>query len=422
MTHKIISVKAREVLDSRGNPTVEAEMKVKAGVVKAIVPSGASTGIHEALELRDGGKRFLGRGVSKAVKNVNTKIARKVVGMNVLKQSEIDAAMLKLDGTKNKSKLGANAILSVSMAATRAAALSTNKPLYEYIAEISGNKKLLLPIPSMNVINGGVHAGNKLDIQEYMIMPVGAKNFREAVQISAEVYQTLKNVIKDKYGKTAINVGDEGGFAPPLHKIEEPLELIWDAVEKAGHSRKVRLGVDAAASEFFNGDGTYTLEGEKISADKLAEKYMALVERYPIVSLEDVFAQDDWDSWVKFTAEMGGKIQIVGDDLLVTNIERIKKAIELKACNALLLKINQIGSITESIASANYARKAGWNIMVSHRSGETEDPYIADLVVGLGTGEIKSGACCRSERNAKYNQLMRIEEELGRKAKYAKIF
>jgi enolase len=418
---RIISVKAREVLDSRGNPTVEAEIKVKEGVVRAAVPSGASTGIHEALELRDGGKRFLGKGVSKAVNNVNTKIAKTVKGMEAAKQKEIDAAMIKLDGTKNKSNLGANAILSVSMAATRAAALASGKPLYQHIAKISGNKKLLLPVPSMNVINGGAHAGNKLDVQEYMVLPVGAKNFRDAVQISAEVYQTLKGVIKEKYGKVAINVGDEGGFAPPLSKIEEPLELIWEAVQKAGHEKVVRLGVDAAASEFYSENRTYTVEGQKITAEKLAEKYTQLVEHYPIISMEDVFAQDDWESWKEFTEAMGKKIQIVGDDLLVTNVERIEKAVRVKACNTLLLKINQIGSITESISAAKMATAAGWNVMVSHRSGETEDPYIADLVVGLGTGEIKSGACCRSERNAKYNQLMRIEEELGKKAKYAKM-
>lgn len=430
MSSKIKGVRAREVLDSRGNPTVEAEAWTKKNVSRAIVPSGASTGVHEALELRDKDKRYLGKGVSKAVSNVNKVIAKKIAGMPCEEQEEIDAVMLELDGTKNKSKLGANAILSVSMAVSRLAAMEQEIPLYKHIGQLSGNKKYILPVPSMNVLNGGVHAGNKLDIQEYMILPVGAKTFREALEISAEVYQNLKIVIKEKYGKDAINVGDEGGFAPPLSRPEEPLDLIMAAVEKAGHEKTVKLGVDAAASEFFEQDkngrkaakGNYVLEGAELTPGMLLERYGRMIDSYPIVSLEDAFSQDDWSAWSSFTRKYGGRVQVVGDDLLVTNVERIRKALKEKACNTLLLKINQIGSITESIDAARLSLKSGWNVMVSHRSGETEDPYIADLVVGLGTGELKSGAPCRSERTAKYNQLLRIEEELGGKAVYAKMF
>ena len=430
MSSKIAGVRAREVLDSRGNPTVEAEVWTKNNVAAAIVPSGASTGIHEALELRDKDSRYMGKGVAKAVSNVNKVIAKKIVGMDCVEQKEVDNFMIELDGTDNKSKLGANAILSVSMAVSRLGAIEEGIPLYKHIGRLSKNKKFLLPIPSMNVLNGGVHAGNKLDIQEYMILPVGAKSFREALEISAEVYQNLKVVIKEKYGKDAINVGDEGGFAPPLSRPEEPLDLIWAAVEKAGHEKKVKMGMDAAASEFFEQDkngkkaskGNYILEGVELTPEKLMERYGNILAHYPIVSFEDVFSQDDWSSWSSFTKKYGGKAQVVGDDLLVTNVTRIKKAVKEKACNTLLLKINQIGSITESIAAAKLSLKSGWNVMVSHRSGETEDPYIADLVVGLGTGELKSGAPCRSERVAKYNQLLRIEEELGKKAVYAKMF
>ncbi len=430
MAYKIKGIKAREVLDSRGNPTVEAEVATGSGVSRAMVPSGASTGIHEALELRDGGKRFSGKGVSKAVGNVNKVIAKKLAGEDCREQKRLDSVMLGLDGTENKSNLGANAILSVSMAVSRAGALEMKVPLYEYVGRLSGNKKFVLPVPSMNVINGGVHAGNKLDIQEYMILPTGAKTFREALEIGAEVYQTLKSVVKEKYGKDAINVGDEGGFAPPLSRPEEPLELIWEAVEKAGHEKTVRLGMDAAASEFYGQDkngrkakkeGNYMLEGVELTPDKLADRYASMIKDYPIISLEDIFSQDDWDSWKNFTSEHGKKVQVVGDDLLVTNVARIEKAASMGACNTLLLKINQIGSITESIDAAKKALGNGWNVMVSHRSGETEDPYIADLVVGLGTGQLKSGAPCRSERTCKYNQLLRIEEELGGRAKYAKI-
>jgi len=417
MEFTIQEVKAREVLDSRGNPTVEAEVRTKSGASRAMVPSGASTGIHEALELRDGNKRFLGKGVQLAVGNVNEIISKELVGRDCTKQREIDNLMMELDGTKNKSKLGANSILGVSMAACRASALERGIPLYQRIADISGNKNLVLPVPAMNVVNGGAHAGNSLDIQEYMVLPVGAKSLREAVRLCAEVYQTLRGIIKGKYGKNAINVGDEGGFAPPLEKASEPLELILDSVKELGYEKEIKLGIDAAASEFYDG-GKYRIGGNELSGNELIEFYKNLIEDYPIISMEDVCAQDDWDSWKDFTGSFGNGIQVVGDDLLVTNTNRIKEAIELKACNALLLKINQIGTISEAIDAAKLSLENGWNIMVSHRSGETEDPFIADLSVGLGTGQIKSGAPCRSERNAKYNQLIRIEEELGEEARY----
>ena len=402
MEFEILSVYAREVLDSRGNPTVEVEVKTKSGISRAIVPSGASTGIHEALELRDCGSRFLGGGVQKAVSNVKGVISKNIVGMDCRKQQSIDDAMIELDGTGNKSGLGANAILGASMAVTRAAALELEIPLYRHIenlANLTGKDKQKtkpkLPIPSMNIINGGVHGGNKLDVQEYMVLPVGAKNFRESIRICAEVYQNLKNILKRKYGMNAINVGDEGGFAPPLEKLDEPIELIRKAAEKAGYTKEVKIGMDVAASEFYLGDGLYKMEGKKLNGTGLMDKYRELIDAYPLISLEDGFAQDDWEDWTTFTREFGNKIQIIGDDLLVTNVKRIKKAIETKACNALLLKVNQIGTISESISANKLAAGNKWNVMVSHRSGETEDPYIADLVVGLGTGQIKSGAPCR---------------------------
>jgi len=353
----------------------------KNSAARAMVPSGASTGVHEALELRDGGSRYMGKGVLKAVSNVNKTIAKKITGMDCFEQEEIDRLMIDFDGTGNKSHLGANAILSVSMAVSRLAASEEGIPLYQYIGKLSGNRKFILPVPSLNVLNGGVHAGNKLDIQEYMILPSGAKSFHEALEISAEVYHCLKAVIRDKYGKDATNVGDEGGFAPPLSRPEEPLDLIMTAVEKAGHEKAIKLGIDAAASEFFEKDkngrtasrGNYLLEGVEHTPEKLLERYGGILKQYPIVSFEDVFSQDDWPSWSAFTAKYGKKVQVVGDDLLVTNVRRIKKAVKEKACNTLLLKINQIGSITESIEAANLSRRSGWNVMVSHRSGETED-------------------------------------------------
>lgn len=423
---KIKEIKAREILDSRGNPTVEADVITDNGLFRAAVPSGASTGIYEALELRDGDKkRYNGKGVLKAVENVNKIIAPALIGKDPTKQREIDELMINLDGTETKSKLGANAILAVSMAVCRAGAGAMNVPLYKYIASIAGVTNFVLPVPSFNVINGGEHAGNVLAMQEFMILPVGATSFREALRMGAEVYHTLKSDIKKKFGLSATAIGDEGGFAPNIVDAREALQLLKDAIAHAGYSGKVKIGMDVAASSFFK-DGKYDLnfkvkgkEGkEMIGGEKLIEMYSDWANSFDIVSIEDPFDQNDWDSYGKLTSLIGKKAQIVGDDLLVTNPKRIKEAIGKKSCNALLLKVNQIGSVTESIQACKDAQKAGWNVMVSHRSGETEDTFIADLVVGLNAGQIKTGAPCRSERLAKYNQLMRIEEELGNKSIY----
>ncbi|MBW2973057.1 phosphopyruvate hydratase [Candidatus Woesearchaeota archaeon] len=412
---KILKIKSREILDSRGNPTVETEIHTKKGISKASVPSGASTGIHEAVELRDGGKRYLGMGVSKAVKNVNTTIAKKMVGKS-FNQESADKLMIKLDGTANKSKLGANAILSVSMALCKASALEKRIPLYKHIAELFNNKKLILPIPAFNIINGGQHAGNQLEIQEYMLLPTKAKSFKEAMQIGSEVYHELKKLLAKEYGKIATNVGDEGGFAPPMTCYEEPLDYIMDAVEELGYFKKIKLGIDAAATSFYR-NGKYYLEGSELSSNELIDVYIEMANAYPIVSIEDPFVEDDFEYFAKLNKKIKG-VQVVGDDLLCTNPQRIQKAIIMDSCNALLLKINQIGTITEALDAADIVMKQKWNVMVSHRSGETDDSFIADLAVGLGNGQIKSGAPCRGERLAKYNQLLRIEEELGKKAKY----
>lgn len=420
----IKKVHAREVLDSRGNPTVEVDLTTEDGMFRAMVPSGASTGVHEALELRDGDKkRYLGKGVLKAVDNVNKEISKVVVGMDPTKQTEIDNAMIKADGTENKSKFGANAILAVSMAACKAGAAAKKVPLYKHIADLAGVKDFVMPVPSFNVINGGAHAGNKLAMQEFMILPIGAPNFREALRYGAETYHALKKVIKEKYGQDAVNVGDEGGFAPNIQDNKEGLELLKKAIADAGYTGKVFIGMDVAASEFFK-EGKYDLnfKGDKPdmkTGDEMVKLYESFVKEYGLVSIEDPFDQDDWTTYPKLTAAVGKQTQIVGDDLLVTNPKRIKMAIEKKACNSLLLKVNQIGSVTESIQACKDSQAAGWGVMVSHRSGETEDCFIADLVVGLKTGQIKTGAPCRSERLAKYNQLMRIEEELGNKCRYA---
>lgn len=416
VTMKIQTIKAREILDSRGNPTVEVDVTTKKGLFRAMVPSGASTGVHEALELRDGDEsRYLGKGVLKAVENVNSIIAPEIEGMNCEKQESIDKKMLRLDATENKSKLGANAILAVSMAVCKAGAASKKVPLYQHIADLAGVKEMVMPVPSFNVINGGSHAGNKLAMQEFMILPVGAPSFREAMRMGAEVYHNLKKVIKAKYGQDAVNVGDEGGFAPNIQDNKEGLELLKEAIEKAGYTGKVKIGMDVAASEFYK-DKQYDLNFKGDSpdlktGDEMIELYKRFIDEYGLVSIEDPFDQDDWENYSKLTAAVD--TQIVGDDLLVTNPKRIKKAIDVKAVNALLLKVNQIGSVTESIEACKMAQEAGWGVMVSHRSGETEDSFIADLVVGLKTGQIKTGAPCRSERLAKYNQLMRIEEELN---------
>ncbi|CAN6835045.1 unnamed protein product [Brassica oleracea var. botrytis] len=430
----ITVVKARQIFDSRGNPTVEVDVHTSNGVkVTAAVPSGASTGIYEALELRDGGSDYLGKGVSKAVGNVNNIIGPALIGKDPTQQTAIDNFMVhELDGTQNewgwcKQKLGANAILAVSLAVCKAGAVVSGIPLYKHIANLAGNPKIVLPVPAFNVINGGSHAGNKLAMQEFMILPIGASSFKEAMKMGVEVYHNLKSVIKKKYGQDATNVGDEGGFAPNIQENKEGLELLKTAIEKAGYTGKVVIGMDVAASEFYSSDKTYDLNfkeennngSQKISGDALKDLYKSFVAEYPIVSIEDPFDQDDWEHYAKMTTECGDSVQIVGDDLLVTNPKRVAKAIAEKSCNALLLKVNQIGSVTESIEAVKMSKRAGWGVMASHRSGETEDTFIADLSVGLSTGQIKTGAPCRSERLAKYNQLLRIEEELGSEAVYA---
>ncbi|KAM8794269.1 beta-enolase isoform 1-T1 [Eudromia elegans] len=422
----IQKIHAREILDSRGNPTVEVDLHTAKGCFRASVPSGASTGIHEALELRDGDKsRYLGKGVLKAVEHINKVIGPALIEkkINVAEQEKIDQLMLDMDGTKNKSKFGANAILGVSLAACKAGAAEKGIPLYQHIANLAGNHELILPVPAFNVINGGSHAGNKLAMQEFMILPVGAASFREALRVGAEVYHSLKGVIKGKYGKDATNVGDEGGFAPNILDNHEALELLKAAIAQAGYAGQVVIGMDVAASEFHR-EGRYDLDFKSppdaarlITGEQLAQIYLGFIKEYPVVSIEDPFEQDDWPAWQHFLGQAG--IQVVGDDLTVTNPERIRKAAELGACNCLLLKLNQIGSVTEAIRACLLAQSHGWGVMVSHRSGETEDTFIADLVVGLCTGQIKTGAPCRSERLAKYNQLMRIEEALGDKAKFA---
>lgn len=415
---KIQKIHSREVFDSRGNPTVEVECYLDdGGFTKAMVPSGASTGIYEALELRDGGKRLMGKSVSKAVNNVN-KIAPKLIGIDPRNQTEIDKVLLDEDGTENKSNLGANAILGISMAICKAGAKSKGVPLYKHIGDLRGNTEFILPVPSLNVINGGKHGGNELAFQEYMLMPVDAPSFKEGLVLGVEVYHTLKNIIKKKYGVTAINVGDEGGFAPPLKHVEEPLKLLMAAIDEAGHTGKFKIALDPAASEFYS-EGNYIVDGRALDSKEFMGMYEEFIEKYPIISIEDAFDQDDWTTFQTFTLRNGKKIQIVGDDLLVTNVKRIQTAIEKQACNALLLKVNQIGSVTESIAAAKLSQDNQWGVMVSHRSGETEDSFIADLVVGLKTGQIKTGAPCRSERLAKYNQLIRIEDYLGNEASYA---
>jgi enolase len=423
----ISGMKAREVIDSRGNPTVEVDIHTSIGKFTASVPSGASTGIHEAVELRDGGSRYKGKGVKKAVANVDNIIGPALKGMDVTKQAEIDNLMISLDGTPNKSKLGANAILGVSLALSKAGAAAKKVPLYQHYADLAGNTDLLLPVPSFNVINGGSHAGNRLAFQEFMILPVGASTFSDAMMMGCEVYHTLKSVIKAKYGQDACNVGDEGGFAPSIQSNYEGADLLLTAIKKAGYEKEVKIGMDVAASEFFLKDGKYDLDfktpdndgSNTLSGPKLAELYIDLTKKYPIISIEDPFEQDDWENYTAFVKTIGSSVQVVGDDLLVTNTKRIETAASKKACNALLLKVNQIGSVTESIQAVKMAKQHGWGVMTSHRSGETEDNYIADLAVGLCTGQIKTGAPCRSERLSKYNQLLRIEEELGSKAKYA---
>ena len=412
----IKSVHAREILDSRGNPTVEVEVELDDKTIgRAAVPSGASTGAFEAAELRDGGVRYLGKGVQTAVNNVNNKIAPVVIGLNAQAQRDLDAKMIELDGSKNKSNLGANAILGVSLATARAVALSKNQSLFKYLG---GPEAKTLPVPMMNILNGGAHADTNVDIQEFMIAPIGAENFKESLRWGAEIYHSLKSVLKKK--GLATSIGDEGGFAPNLESNRAALDLILVAIESAGFkaSSEIALAMDVAATEFFT-DGKYKFEGKQLTSDQMIDYYSELVQSYPLVSIEDPLDEDDWSGWAKLTANLGEKIQIVGDDLFVTNPERLQRGIDSKAANALLVKVNQIGSLTETIDAVNLAHKNNYKSMMSHRSGETEDTTIADLAVALNCGQIKTGAPARSERVAKYNQLLRIEEELGSLAVYA---
>jgi enolase 1/2/3 len=430
MNYEITKLKARWIIDSRGNPTVEADMWAGDTMVRAAVPSGASTGEAEAMELRDNDpKVFMGKGVTQAVSNVNDIIAKEVIGLDCTGQKQLDDLLIKLDGTANKSKLGANAILAVSLCATKLAAKLKNQSLYAYVYELSHGKtrgNYLMPIPSSNVLNGGKHAGGNLAIQEFMILPIGATNFSRAMQMIAETYHHMKKVIKKNYGVSSINVGDEGGFAPALNTAREALDIIMESIEAAGYmpGLDIVLGLDAAAAEFFDKkSGIYSIDGKKLTGDELVDYYVELVEEYPLKSIEDPFDEEAYKDFAKLTKRVGNNVQIVDDDLTVTNVKRLQKAIDMGAGNSLLLKINQIGSITEAIAAANMSYKNDYRVMVSHRSGETSDNSIADISVGLCSGMIKTGAPCRSDRNAKYNQLLRIEEELTSKnAKYPKTF
>lgn len=414
----ITEVYAREILDSRGNPTVEVEVCLEDGAVgRAAVPSGASTGVHEAVELRDGDKeRYLGKGVTKAVDNVNDIIAEAIIGLEATRQTEIDELLVRLDGTPNKGKLGANAILGVSMAVAKAAAASVGLPLYLYLGGVAAKE---LPVPMMNILNGGQHADNNVDIQEFMIMPVGAKSFAEALRMNAEIYHNLKALLKSKGLSTAL--GDEGGFAPDLKCNEEAIEVILEAVEKAGYKpgEDIVIALDVASSEMYE-DGKYNLAGEGIvkTSAEMVDYLAALCEKYPIISIEDGLAEDDWEGWKALTDKLGGKVQLVGDDLFVTNEERLKAGIEKGVANAILIKVNQIGTLTETFNSIETAKRAGYTCIISHRSGETEDTTLADIAVAVNAGQIKTGAPARTDRVAKYNQLLRIEEDLGKAAKY----
>ncbi|NQV88084.1 MAG: phosphopyruvate hydratase [Parcubacteria group bacterium] len=426
---KIQKIVGREIIDSRGNPTVEVDVFLDDGSFgRASVPSGASTGIHEAVELRDGDpERFGGKGVLKAVTNTNTTLDKELVNID-FDQKSLDNKMIELDGTENKSKLGANAILGVSMAFAKASAQSEKKPLYQYFKDISGTEKMMLPVPMMNILNGGRHAENSTDLQEFMIMPVGASNFREALRWGTEVFHTLKKILANRGLSTS--VGDEGGYAPSLPSNEAAIEIILEAITKAGYEpgKDIFLAIDVAGSELYSPSpeasaeqvkmGMYHLktENKKFTSEQLVDFYEKWIEKYPIVSIEDGLAEDDWDGWKLLTSKLGDKVQIVGDDLFVTNIKRLEKGIEEKSANSILIKLNQIGTVSETIDAILMAKKASFTSIVSHRSGETEDTTIADFVVGLGTGQIKTGSLCRSERIAKYNQLLRIEEELGDRA------
>jgi len=415
----IVSVQGREILDSRGNPTVEVDVILECGAMgRAAVPSGASTGEHEAVELRDQNpKRYFGKGVQKAVHHVNQVIGPKIMGMDALAQEEIDRKMIRLDGTPNKGKLGANAILGCSMAAARASAEALGIPLYRYLGGVQANT---LPVPMMNILNGGSHADTNVDLQEFLIMPVGAERFSEALRMGAEVFHALKSVLKKKGYSTS--VGDEGGFAPNLRSNEEAVELILEAIHKGGYKpgKDIALALDAAASEFFE-QGRYVFrksDGSRMHPAEMAEYYENWVRQYPLISIEDGMAEDDWEGWRILTEKLGDRIQLIGDDLFVTSTQRLRMGIERKAANSILIKVNQIGTLTETFDAIDMARKAGYTAVVSHRSGETEDTTIADLVVAAGTGQIKTGSISRSERVAKYNQLLRIEEALGQSARF----
>jgi enolase len=422
MFSTIIDVRAREILDSRGNPTVEVDCLLEDGSFgRAAVPSGASTGAHEAVELRDvKAKRYMGKGTLTAVKNVNDKLANAVIGMDAMCQEEIDKLMIKMDGTKNKAKFGANAILGVSLAVAKAAAESAGLPLYRYLGGCNAN---VLPVPMMNILNGGRHADNTVDFQEFMVMPIGAENFPEALRMGAEVFHTLKGVLKKKGYNTS--VGDEGGFAPLLKSNEEAVEVILEAIKKAGYKagKQIAIALDPAATELWDEQAKKykffkSAPNKGVSSDDMVKHWTKWVNNYPIVSIEDGLAEDDWNGWKKLTDAIGGKCQLVGDDLFVTNTERLAKGIKLGSANSVLIKLNQIGTLTETFEAINMAKRAGWTAVVSHRSGETEDSTIADLAVATGIGQIKTGSACRTDRICKYNQLLRIHEELGKAAQY----
>jgi len=412
-------VHARQIMDSRGNPTIECDIRLSGGAFgRAAVPSGASTGSFEAIELRDGGKSYMGKSVLNAVNNVNKIIAPAIIGMDATAQTSIDEKMLALDGTENKSKLGANAILSVSLAIAHASAKAKQLPLYKYIAEIYGNKKpCVLPRPMMNIINGGAHADNGLDAQEFMIIPNGAKSEVDAIRMGSEVFHHLKNILKQ--GGNSTNVGDEGGFAPNFNSTHEALDTIMSAIRDAGYKpgTEISIGLDVASSEFYK-EGTYHFEGKKLSSDEMITFYERLISEYPIISIEDALAEEDWDAWKTLTQKIGGKCQLVGDDLFVTNPSRLARGIKMGVANAILIKVNQIGTLTETLRAIKMAQDAKYGVIISHRSGETEDTTIADLAVATNAGQIKTGSMSRTDRMAKYNQLIRIEEELDKSAKY----
>jgi enolase len=416
LSSNISSIRAREILDSRGNPTIEVEVLMESGFSgTAAVPSGASTGRYEAVELRDGGRRYHGKGVEKAVEAVEEVIFPKLKGLDVREQRRIDELMITLDGTENKRRLGGNSILGVSLACAKAAAASDGLQLYEYIDRAA----TLVPVPFFNIINGGRHAGNRLDFQEFMVAPTGAGSFREALRMGSEVYQTLREQLQESYGKAAINVGDEGGFAPPMTRPEEALEALDGAIQESGYTGEVRLAIDVAASTFYE-DGAYTVAGKQYSTGEIIEYYREMAATYHVVSIEDPLQEEDFEGFSRATRCL--PIQVVGDDLFVTNPKRLKRGIETHAANALLWKVNQVGTLTEALEAAEIAKRNGYAVMASHRSGDTEDPFLADLAVGIGCGQMKSGAPARGERTAKYNRLLRIEERLGGKAQYPRLF